>query len=113
MDLPALVGTADEPTRRLPAKVGEPAPTPGAEACRELLARIRTVAAAAPLPPAQGDGKAEWAGERDLAANASAALNPLLLLLLVLAGGALIVIWLRSIPTRARDRQGQAGVEGV
>jgi hypothetical protein len=96
VDLPAT--TADGGTHRLPVGVADrPAPTPSTEACRELLSRIRTMAAPAAAIDA-GGGKRESASTRDLAAERTGLLDPIVAMLLVLAGGGFLVAWLRAIP---------------
>jgi hypothetical protein len=102
VDPPAVA--ADGGPRRLPAATTDrPVPSPSTASCRELLARIRTMAA--PAAASAGGGKATTEAARDLTADgaASAALDPAAATLLVLAGGALIVLWLRAIPGRARS----------
>jgi hypothetical protein len=104
MDLPAPVAAHDGDATRLPAKVQDhPTMKPGAETCRELLLRIRTmVAAGAPPGAPSTDGKAEAASAADMRAERSSAAltDPVVVLLLVLAAGSLLVLWLRSIPPR-------------
>jgi hypothetical protein len=101
VDLPAP--NPDGGLTRLPVKtLDRPAPTPSVELCRDLFSRIRTIAAGAPVPPASSDGKAESAATRDLAADqaGSVAVDPVLILFLVLAAGVVMLAWIRSIPTR-------------
>jgi hypothetical protein len=103
-DLPATTEPGE--AQRLPLKVVDgPAPTPSAETCREMLAKIRTLAVGAPMAPSMG-GDAETASTRDFAADdaASVGLNPLAALALVLIAGGLVVAWLRTIPGRREPR---------
>jgi hypothetical protein len=101
VDLPAT--TDDGSARRLPLEVSDrPVPTPSTESCRELLSRIRVLAAGAPGAPA-ADGAAETAGARDMADRAAAAVDPLVVTLLILLGGVFVVGWLRAIPGRPRQ----------
>jgi hypothetical protein len=106
-DLPAKTEPGD--ARRLPLKVVDgPAPTPSAESCRDMLAKIRTLAVGAPVAPSVG-GNSETAnagGARDFAADdaASVGVSPLAALALVLVVGGLLVAWLRTIPGRREPR---------
>jgi hypothetical protein len=98
VDVPA---TSDAGAKRLPAAVSDrPAPTPSTAACRELLSRIRTMAA--PAAASAGGEKAGGDVARDMVLESAGGVvpDPAVAMLLVLAGGALIVLWLRAIPGR-------------
>jgi hypothetical protein len=77
-----------------------PIPTPSIELCRERLGQIRVLAASAPgVDQSKATGSAMELDARDDATGS--ALPPALAFLVVLAGGAVLIVWLRRIPGRA------------
>jgi len=96
IDLP-LIGPGGKPPM---ATISGPAPAPSGEYCRELLGRIRVMAAAAPNADQSRTGAAGTGAELARDAVGERSIPPILAAALVIVGGLILLAWLRSIPGR-------------